>query len=386
MSQASPAAYPVWYSEGVADFVGTATIDGNVVTLGSPVDNRYFSLRGRRGEDWIAIEKLLTAHDYASVGDRLDLLYAEGWLLTHYLTLGGTRQGQLAAYLTAINAGQSYKQAAKVFGDLGQLNHELKIYSERSKLPIKVITFKSIDPGSITVSPVSPAQTALMTADIRIDAGVPAADADRFAAGVRKIAANYPDDPWALRIKVEADWLTGERDDRAAALARWAVLAPHDPVMLHQRALLAMDALVADKLMAPARWDAVRSDLLAALRLAPNDPAILKSYYDSYAMQGIEPTPGAQNGLFRALDLVPQDAEVRYALAAGFERRGLFKDALVVIAPAAYEVDEGKTGARDDDEAAKARARFRRARQPLHETARTMLTRLEKEAHFPGGG
>ena len=109
MFQYFSAAYPVWYSEGFADFIGSATVDpDNVLTVGAPVNNRYFSLRGRRGEDWITVRKLLTAHGYGDVGDRIDLLYAEGWLLTHYLTLSGERQGQLARYFNAINTGKTY--------------------------------------------------------------------------------------------------------------------------------------------------------------------------------------------------------------------------------------------------------------------------------------
>ena len=380
VQQYSRAAYPVWYSEGFADFIGSTTIEsGNVVTIGAPVDNRYFSLRGRRGEDWIAVEKLLIAHDYAAVGDRLDLLYAEGWLLTHYLTLSGERQGQLGQYLSAINAGRSYKDAAKVFGSLTQLNSDLKHYAARNKLPVKVITFKKIDPGSITVSPVPAAQAALMTADIMMDAGVLARNAPGFAATVRKTAASFPRDPFALRMRVEADWLADERDDRAAALAQWAAIAPRDPTLLHHQALLAIDLLGAAKETNADKWEAVRRDLLVAHKLAPNDPSILKSYYDSYVMQGAEPTPGAQNALFRALDIVPQDDEVRYALAAAFEARGLYKDALTVIAPAAFAVDDSKTGLRREADAEKRRMRFRLARQPMHETARAMLNRLEQK-------
>lgn len=380
MRQYFSAAYPIWYSEGFADFVGGTTIDpGNAITLGAPVDNRYFSLRGLRAEQWIPAKVLLSAHSYADTNGRLDLLYAEGWLLTHYLTISGQRKGQLVAYLKAVNAGRTYEMAAKdAFGDLDALNHELKVYAKLNKLPAKVITFATIEPGDIAVTPVSDAQAALMIVDIRLSGGIPANDADEFAASVRKIANGFPEDRVALRLRIEADRLAGDRSDRSNALIRWSALSPSDPDLLFQQAMLQADELVASKVTDKARWDGIRASLLAAHKRALNDPAILKAYYDTYKQQGIEPTPGAQNALFRALDIVPQDDEVRYELAADFEHRKQFKDAIITIRPAALQTEDAtKPWQKARDE--RLRAKYRFAGIALHETPREMLTRLEKE-------
>jgi hypothetical protein len=94
MFQYFPATYPTWYQEGFADFIGASTVDASdVVKFGRPVLNRYFSLRGRRAEDWISLKRLLNAKSYGDLAGRVDLLYAEGWLLTHYLSFEKKRDG-----------------------------------------------------------------------------------------------------------------------------------------------------------------------------------------------------------------------------------------------------------------------------------------------------
>src|SRR3546814_9895958 len=51
--------------------------------------------------------------------------YTFGWLLSHYLNFAPDRQGQLVAYLKALNGGEDSLTAAKrIFGDLDALQKE----------------------------------------------------------------------------------------------------------------------------------------------------------------------------------------------------------------------------------------------------------------------
>jgi hypothetical protein len=380
MFQYFPATYPTWYQEGFADFIGASAIDdSNKVTIGKAVVNRYYSLRGERSRSWIPVGGLLSTKSYDDYGSRIDLLYAEGWLLTHYLNFNKPRAGQLARYLAAINGGKPFAAAAtEAFGDLARLDRELQAYAELNKFPISIIPLESSDIGTVAVTPVSAAQSALMQADIRLGSGILASDAARFAQAVAKIATAFPDDPVALRIRAEADRLAGDRADEATTVAHWATVAPRDAKMLMHRAQLAVDALVVEKSGDVAAWNRAHDMMLDAHRAALKDSQILKAYFDGFVAQGVLPPVGAHNALYLALSATPQDNELRYQLAADFEKRGLIEDAIGTIRPAAYAVDDGS----EKSEWRKARdkrreAKYRIAGQIDHESALAMLVRLE---------
>src|SRR3546814_4505676 len=84
--------------------------DGSIM-IGLPNDDRAYSLtafRRMRASELLASDtKKLSASDEAQ-------LYASGWLLTHYLLLGGKRDGQLVKYIALINKGDNWEQASKI--------------------------------------------------------------------------------------------------------------------------------------------------------------------------------------------------------------------------------------------------------------------------------
>jgi hypothetical protein len=375
-------AYPIWYVEGFAEFIGASKVDdSNSVIVGQQSVNRYYTFHY---SSWVPVREILTARSYDDMKDDLGSLYAEGWLLTHYLQLGGKRDGQLAKYLTDINAGKSYEQAAKdAFGDLNKLDAELHGYSLRSQLPATGITFKPTSIQPIKVEEVPAGQAAMMIDDVHLFAGIPQNDAKSFAARVRTDAARAGESAFTLRLRAEADRLADDHADYAATVTRWSAVAPDDPqAMLHQ-ALLQMDALRDAKSTDAAAWTKARRMIVTASRKAPADAVILKAYFDSFKMQGIASSADAHNALFRALDLVPADGEVRYQLASDFEAHGDIKDAIAVIRLSAFTEKDNLTAKerakRDKDE-----AHYRLAGIPKHETARDMLDRLLKAQESAG--
>ena len=216
-----PATYPVWYSEGFAEFIGSMEFEPNDrVIVGKPVGSRYASFSDN---DWLHVRKLLGAREYRDVGSSVHLLYAEGWLLVHYLTNTKARPGQLKTYLSLINKGVAFDEAARqAFGDLDKLNSELRSYSGRAGLNTLVLPFKKLDPGAISVRRLSPAEDALLPLDIRLFAGIPAAGAAEFADKVVATAGRFPADPDAFRVLFEAQRLAGRTALAKAAAERWA--------------------------------------------------------------------------------------------------------------------------------------------------------------------
>ena len=67
----------------------------------------------------------------------------------------------------------------------------------------------------------------------------------------------------------------------------------------------------------------MRRRLVQANKAAPDQPRILSAYYDTYARRGALPPESAQNALYHAFEILPQDEELRGRVAADFEARGM---------------------------------------------------------------
>jgi tetratricopeptide (TPR) repeat protein len=376
MMQYYPGTYPAWYVEGFADYYGTIDIAPNdAITLGRPVLARYHTLRG---VGWLPMEKLLTATNYDDVKDRLDMLYAEGWLLVHYLSNSKERAGQLERYLAGIAKGNGYEKSAReAFGDLGKLDNELRRYSRLNRLPTLTIQFKPIDVGPIASRRVSAAENALMHYDIQLGTGIYQSNIAAFAARLEQAASPFSNDPHALRLRTEAQRLAGNLDRAEQTAQLWLNAAPGDPLALTFKGLIQVDRLAAAKSNDSKAWEEARSWIRKGMAIAPRHPQILKAFYHSYSDSGALPPAPAQNAVVNALDIVPQDDELRYLVASDYEKRGLLEDAIAVIEPAAFSLaDDADASPEQKAKRERERERQRVAGHPKRETAREMLARL----------
>ena len=122
-----PLAYPLWYSEGFAEFNANVIFapDG-AIKIGYAANYRGYAIRNDYQE--MTVRELFEPPAYFPV----DTLYGRGWLMTHYLTLDPERKGQLAVYLAEFNKGITSLQAAQIaFGDLNKLYSDLFTYRAR---------------------------------------------------------------------------------------------------------------------------------------------------------------------------------------------------------------------------------------------------------------
>lgn len=375
-----PAAYPSWYIEGFADYYGATLIKAHdAIEVGEILPDRYLAFTA----GWMPVQKLLTAKSYADVGDQFFHLYAEGWLLVHYCMQDHARGAMLQKYLHEINDGVAFDKAASdAFGDLNRLNRDLRSYAQASR-SMKVITypFKPIDPGAVVMRTLTPAENAMLSYEIALHSGVPAANAATFVARARGAAAAFPDDPYALRIVAEAQRLAGQDDDARRTVAHWLKVAPRDPMALMQQGALQIDALVKAKNTDATAWTAARAPILDANRLMPHDPQILRAVYHAYSAEGGVPPTAAQDALLEALDLTPLDDDIRYLAARDFELRGDIDNAIGVIRPAAYHLhsDADKTPAQKAKEE-HLKEKYRLAgEKDTSDTPAALLARLEKK-------
>jgi tetratricopeptide (TPR) repeat protein len=383
MYQYFPATYPTWYSEGFAEFWGATKFGENgVVEVGSPAEHRFGSFVANR---WLAVQDLLQAQNYSQVAE-IDLLYAQGWLLVRYAWENPTRQKQLQQYLALINRGSSFEQAAKTaFGDLGKLNAELRQYSGRGRFNVIQLPFRTIEVGDIKLRSLGSAEQALFLTDIEWSQGVSVREFPTFLARVRREAAAFPNDPFALRLLADVERVANNLPASRAAVDKLLAVRANDPRGLMLKGLVELKTLKAGG--PAAAFEAARRPIEQAVRLAPNDPLVHEALYTSYAAMGSLPPEHAQSALYRAMELAPSDDRLRYLLASDFEKRGMIPEAIAIIRPDAYQVPDR----RDESEGEKAKRerqenRNRRAGTAKTETAREMLDRLLKKQQQGSAG
>jgi len=344
MLQTAAAAYPAWFREGFAEFYSTARFEKNGrIGFGAAANHRAWGLVGMNP---LPIELLFDpTRRKLSRQEWEATIYGRGWLLTHYLTFEPKRNGQLTAYLNAINSGKGSLEAARsAFGDLNALDRELKAYLAQKRIPYLPIKAELLTIQPVSLRTLRPGEAAIMDLRIRSRVGVTQEDAGRVAREMRKAAAAWPDDPAVQAALAEAEFDAGELDAADAAASRAIAADPKNVDALIYRARVAFERAKASSTGSDSAWKAVRRLIGQANRADPNDPEPLILYYRSFGEQGIAPTPLAVDGLLQAFALAPQDLGLRMNAARQLLVDGNAPDARRALAPIAYDPHGGALG------------------------------------------
>jgi len=329
----SNVAYPAWLSEGYAEFVATARFPKDGVQIGAPAQHRAYGL--------LDAAKLpittLFAPGPKLTGIQTDQIYGRGWLLTHYLIFEGTREGQLATYLSAIDAGMPPLDAAqKGFGDLKQLDREMNARLNASTLPAFRYPLDKLPQPVVAVRPLSAGERAMIDLRMRSDRGVNRTTAQPILAEAIPIGARFPDDPvvqgWLAEMALDA----GRYDLAEAAADRALAIDPKSSQALVYKGQTHLRRAREAKIKDPAVWKEARSWLLKANAIDPNDAYTLMLYYSSFGMAGVKATDNAKAALARAHELVPQDEGLCFAYARQSLYDGKIDQAREALRPIAY--------------------------------------------------
>ena len=238
-----PAIYPTWYTEGFAEFWGNSRLlENDVFEVGHPARDRLSEFAGGA---WLPLHRVLGARSYGDVGNDINLIYSQGWLLVRYLFENRERRGQLDQYLNLINAGVSYEEAMdRAFGEgARELNDELFEYAGSQRFNVFRLPFRRIAIPEIRIRSLRPAEEALLGHEILLGLGVLQSDAVMFAREVRAIAARHPDDAYAAAMLVEAEQVAGDRAAARVAVDRLLALDPRHARGLAWRGLLQAESL-----------------------------------------------------------------------------------------------------------------------------------------------
>jgi cytochrome c-type biogenesis protein CcmH/NrfG len=334
--------YPSWLVEGFAEFNATARFgkDGSV-TLGEPPLYRGISVMG---DAHLPMDKLLTVDSKTLDRDEIDGFYGRAWLLTHYLRLGAPqRSTQLSAYVAALKAGKTTREAAKVFGNLKQLDGELDVYKKRH-LGIATLSGAQLAIGPVEVHKLSAAAAAVMDVRIRSKVAVSPETVQPIYAEAQRAAAPWPNDPDAQLVLAGAAIDAGDYPGAQAAVDRALAADPKRVRALTLDATARMLEARKAKDARPESWNAVRAILSVANKLDPRDPMPLWLYYRSYVEQGVPAPEIAKDGLATAFKLAPYDYTLRMTTAGMYlgERNGT--GARVTLLPLVNDPHSGPRG------------------------------------------
>lgn len=332
--------YPGWVSEGMAEFFMTAQerSDGSLF-IGAPNMARVYSVMA---PDRMPARTLLDTDGRRLDPIAMDQKYSRGWLLIHYLLLGGERGNQFTDYIRRVNSGTPSVEAGRqAFGDLGRLDLDLDSYRRRPDLPVLRLTSEQLVTGPVEIRPLRAGEAAMMPVRIRSARGVTPETAPLLVPDARRIAQQYPDDPWVQRALAEVEFDANHDAEAEAACDRALAADPNQVMALIYKGRVHARRAAAAQDAGPDLWREARSWFLRANRIEPNFALPLALYYDSFVRAGQAPTDNAVNGLLRAAHLVPQDSSLRVRVASEMLRQNNLPAMRLALAPIAYNPHGG---------------------------------------------
>ncbi|SNS71169.1 hypothetical protein [Sphingopyxis indica] len=328
-------AYPSWYTEGFAELYSTIRfMDDGSFHVGDVPQSRGAALDFLPD---IPLERLFDTK--ASLNDiQRYQVYTFGWLLSHYLNFAPDRQGQLVAYLKALNSGEDSLTAAKrIFGDLGQLQKEVRRYKRGPFLGYDVKPGNYVEP-KVAMRELTDAEEALIRDHMRSQRGVDAKEARDVASDMTGKDAAWPESMpaqlWVGEAQIDAkNW------DAAEAAADRALLLDPDSAPAH---LLKANVFMGRGETDRSAYAKARPHFVRARNLDPLDPRPAIGYYLSFREAG-EPVPeAALIALEQVYPNASYDPQYRLVLTRQLLDEGKGDIARSVIAPIAFQAHAGK--------------------------------------------
>lgn len=369
MLQYFPAIYPSWYVEGFAELIGSSTFmkDGRIA-YGMPAKHRGANILA----NWVPLDEVLLKPQ-----EKLTDLnnYAQGWALTHFFTFSSTRAPQLRQFLSALSAGQPAAEAAKVFGDLGELNREARRYVGAGSFEYRPVAVKIAQPAIQRIRPVSAGEAALIPETIAFDnedLSVVRKPADRerekkkreaLLATIREKSKRFANDPFALHLLAEAEYAGGNHAEAEAAADRLLAIDPnHVRGMVRKSILMAHAAKELQGSARAAKAAEARRLALRANRADPDDPLPLLAFYQSYHLAGEKPTKAAVDNLISVVLTLPRETGLRQLLVDQLASESRWAEAIAVLTPIAHSPHRSPRREAAQEQMAKLKAELEKSR------------------------
>jgi Flp pilus assembly protein TadD len=326
---------PRWLSEGAAEFFAATTFkDDGGLLIGRAAQHRGAELIY---SDPVHVRELLDPAIYEKQRSRgYDSFYGKSWLLYHYLSFSKERGKQLAQYQINLFNGMAPLEAGEAaFGDLDQLERELKNYMTGRGMMTFVLTPQQIGPISpIALRKLPAGEAAMMPVVIRSQRGVDDKEAAALLTDARAIAAKYPEDPGVLAALAEAEYDAGN-DAEAIAAADKAIARDPKRVNAYVQKGYALFRQAAEADDRVAAYEAAMKPFEALNAVENNHPLPLIYYYRSQVERGLKPNENARAALERAAELAPFDQGLQINAGVMLIGEGKHEIARLFLAPLA---------------------------------------------------
>jgi len=328
MLQYYPAAYPLWFSEGFAEYVMTARIEPDRIEYGN-----YNLARA----SWLADRSVWLPYEDILFGDlsRMDgaRFYAQSWLLVHYLLTDRRRQAALADYMQAVGRGTDPRQAfAAAFGiEPRALRGELSAYARR-------ITYhrlaRSVAPTApdIRVEALPASADSLLLSSVALQLDVRERDRRPLLNRIRRLAARRAD-PFARRVQARAELLYGDPDVAERLLDAALAEAPGDAELLYLQGLRHLVAGRRDPAVRADRFRRAQAWFARAYRANPDHVPTLFGSAESLSPSPQFLTENTRNMLLLAVQLAPQVSQLRVSAAHFLLLREQYELAEIMLLP-----------------------------------------------------
>src|SRR5882762_7642776 len=142
------ATVPLWFNEGLAEYYSTFDItdENRKVLLGDLVTNHVLYLREKK----LLPLRTLFAVDYKSPyyneGNKMNIFYAESWMLMHYLLQGESqkRRPQLARFIDLVRSNLTVDEAFQQAFQIGidAFEKDFRTYVQGAKYMATAVTFE----------------------------------------------------------------------------------------------------------------------------------------------------------------------------------------------------------------------------------------------------
>jgi tetratricopeptide (TPR) repeat protein len=280
----SGAMYPLWYNEGLAEFLSTATVGKGTVKLGMP-PARAGLLRIAQPDRFVPRapvgSHIARDHEDDPVVSG-DVFYARAWARVDYLHLAHVASSderdhreRLYRFLRLLNQDRAHDEAfAEAFGmSVAQFDERVDAYLRQDQLPLVTIQV-DVPPGGqkARVRPMYPAEVASALGELALRNG----KLEPARALFEQASAGAPSRDGHARTLAALAWVHGLQahpDDARRLFESALELAPKDPIPRLDYAgyLLALADGAPPAVAGKAIGDA-RAHLGAALELAPDLP------------------------------------------------------------------------------------------------------------------
>ncbi len=340
-------AKPRWLDEGAAEFFAAASFerDGSM-WIGRPAQHRAGDLAYA---DPVHVRELLDPALYEDKKVKgFDAFYAKSWLLYHYLTFNTERRPQFNTYLLNLANGMEQKAAGDAaFGDLDQLEKELRAYVRQPRMTAIKLTPDKLSTGTIALRKLTPGEGAMMPLQIRSQRGVDSEEAAALLGEARLVAAKYPEDAGVLTALAEAEFDAGHDAEAIAAADKALALDPSRANAYVQKGYaLFRIASETEGDKRAAAFNAAIKPFSALNKLENDHPLPLIYFYRAQVERGAAPSENARAALERAAILAPFDHGLQINAAIMLAGEGKIAFARTLLAPVAANPHGGGAAAR----------------------------------------